>query len=130
MLSMFEGYIWVTGAETRSVLKVELVKYFKATKKTWFTILYKIFIEDIPFRSSLFLFKHDSHQAVKKKTNTTQTKVHFSRRVFINLYVRAVVQILNAFSRLLLQSSARQASIAGCWVVTLSTPRHCSSTAG
>lgn len=44
--------------------------------------------------------------------------------------IRAVEQILKAFSRLLLQSSACQAFIAGRWVVTLSTPCHRSSAAG
>lgn len=65
-----------------------------------------------------------------QKTNTPQTKLIFFKKVFINLRVRAVEQILNAFSRLLLQSAACQASSAWCWVVTLSTPRLCSSTAG
>lgn len=37
---------------------------------------------------------------------------------------------LKAFRRLLLQSSAIHAPISGCWVVTLSTPCLCSSTAG
>lgn len=70
--------------------------------------------------------------SLKTNKNTTDQTSAF-KEGFIKRYVKvdngAVEQISKAFSRLSLQSSACQASFARCWVVALSTPRHCSSIA-
>lgn len=63
--------------------------------------------------------------------NTPQT-IHFcfQGNLYKSLCSSWRVTVLKAFSRLLQQSSACQASITRRWVVTLSSPRHCCSAAG